>query len=188
MQVSCSIRIANQNNRRDPFANFFNSYNTREEIISSKSLKINVKELPKPKPEGFFGAVGNFKISSEIDKSELKANDAFTLKIKLTGTGNIELIEPFKINYPDDFEVYDPKVSDKIFEGGNKRSIKNFEYLLIPRYKGNYEIPGYQFILHASEESELVVKVLAYAGVIIRAADITQAATAKEQQIIQSER
>ena len=49
--------------------------------------------------------------------------------------------------------------------------------------------PDYQnFELHASEESELVVKVLAYAGVIIRAADITQAATAKEQQIIQSER
>jgi hypothetical protein len=146
MQVSCSIRIANQNNRRDPFANFFNSYNIREEIISSKSLKINVRELPKPKPKGFIGAVGNFKISSEIDKSELKANDAITLKIKLTGTGNIELIEPFKINFPDDFEVYDPKVSDKIFEGGNKRSIKNFEYLLIPRFKGNYEIPTYQFI------------------------------------------
>ena len=118
----------------------------REEIISSKSLKINVRELPKPKPKGFLGAVGNFKISSEIDKSELKANDAITLKIKLTGTGNIELIEPFKINFPDDFEVYDPKVSDKIFEGGNKRSIKNFEYLLIPRFKGNYEIPTYQFI------------------------------------------
>ena len=156
MQVSCSIRIANQNNRRDPFANFFNSYNTREEIISSKSLKINVKELPKPKPEGFFGAVGNFKISSEIDKSELKANDAFTLKIKLTGTGNIELIEPFKINYPDDFEVYDPKVSDKIFEGGNKRSIKNFEYLLIPRFKGNYEIPAYQFIFYNPKTKKYV--------------------------------
>jgi hypothetical protein len=156
MQVSCSIRIANQNNRRDPFANFFNSYNTREEIISSKSLKINVKELPKPKPKGFFGAVGNFKISSEIDKSELKANDAITLKIKLTGTGNIELIEPFKINFPDDFEVYDPKVSDKIFEGGNKRSIKNFEYLLIPRFKGNYEIPAYQFIFYNPKTKKYV--------------------------------
>jgi hypothetical protein len=156
MQVSCRIRIANQNNRRDPFASFFNSYNTREEIISSKSLKINVKELPNPKPKGFFGAVGNFKISSEIDKSELKANDAITLKIKLTGTGNIELIEPFKINYPDDFEVYDPKISDKIFEGGNKRSIKNFEYLLIPRFKGNYEIPAYEFISYNPKTKKYV--------------------------------
>lgn len=44
------------------------------------------------------------------------------------------------------------------------------------------------FELHPSEEHELVVKILSYAGVIIRAADITQAAAAKEQQIIQSER
>lgn len=53
----------------------------------------------------------------------------------------------------------------------------------------NTSAPGYQdFELHASEEPELVVKILAYAGVVIRAADITQAASAKEQQIIQSER
>ena len=146
MQVNCRIRVANQNNRRDPIAIFFNPYSIRKEIISSKSIRINAKELPTPKPKGFLGAVGNFKISSEIDKIELKANDAITLKIKLTGKGNIELIEPFKINFPEDFEVYDPKTSEKIFEGGNKRSIKNFEYLLIPRFKGNYEIPVYQFI------------------------------------------
>jgi hypothetical protein len=146
MQVNCRIRVANQNNRRDPIGIFFNPYSIRKEIISSKSIRINAKELPTPKPNGFLGAVGNFKISSEIDKIELKANDAITLKIKLTGKGNIELIEPFKINFPEDFEVYDPKASEKIFEGGNKRSIKNFEYLLIPRFKGNYEIPVYQFI------------------------------------------
>ena len=53
----------------------------------------------------------------------------------------------------------------------------------------NTTAPGYQnFELHASEEPELVVKILAYAGVVIRAADITQAASVKEQQIIQSER
>lgn len=53
----------------------------------------------------------------------------------------------------------------------------------------NTAAPGYQdFELHPSEEPELVVKILAYAGVVIRAADVTQAAAAKEQQIIQSER
>ena len=44
------------------------------------------------------------------------------------------------------------------------------------------------FELHPSEEAELVVKILAYAGVIIKAADVTQAAAAKDQQITQSER
>jgi hypothetical protein len=53
----------------------------------------------------------------------------------------------------------------------------------------NPSVSGYQnFELHASEEHELVIKILAYAGVIIRAADITQVAAQKDQQITQSER
>ena len=50
----------------EKFANFFNSYNVREEKISSKSVTVNVKELPEPKPKKFNGAVGSFEISSKV--------------------------------------------------------------------------------------------------------------------------
>jgi len=43
------------------------------------------------------------------------------------------------------------------------------------------------FELHESEENEIVAKILTLAGVVVRAADVTQAAMAKEQQINQSE-
>ena len=158
IKVTCSIRITNQRNRRDPFANFFNTYNVREEIISSKKITINVKDLPSPKPNNFSGGVGNFEISSKTDKNELNANDALTYTIKLTGTGNIELIKPFVIDFPKDFEVYDPKITEKIFQGGNKRSIKTFEYLLIPRYKGDYNIPSYNFSFFDTKQKKYVTK------------------------------
>ena len=158
IKVTCSIRITNQRNRRDPFANFFNTYNVREEIISSKKITINVKDLPSPKPSNFSGGVGNFEISSKTDKNELNANDALTYTIKLTGTGNIELIKPFVIDFPKDFEVYDPKITEKIFQGGNKRSIKTFEYLLIPRYKGDYKIPSYNFSFFDTKQKKYVTK------------------------------
>ena len=158
IEVTCSIRITNQRNRRDPFANFFNSYNVREEIISSKAITINVKDLPSPKPNNFLGSVGNFEISSKIDKKEINANDALTYTIKLTGTGNIELIKPFDINFPKDFEVYDPKVTEKIFQGGIKRSIKTFEYLLIPRYEGEYKIPSYDFSFFDTKQKKYISK------------------------------
>ena len=125
---------------------FLISYNVKEELISSKPITINVKELPKPKPKGFLGAVGVLDISAKVNKKELNANDAITYSVKITGTGNIELIDAMKIDFPEDFEVYDPKINDRIFEGGNKRSTKTYEYLLIPRYKGNYEIPTYNFV------------------------------------------
>ena len=158
IKVTCSIRITNQRNRRDPFANFFNTYNVKEEIISSKKITINVKDLPSPKPSNFSGGVGNFEISSKTDKNELNANDALTYTIKLTGTGNIELIKPFVIDFPKDFEVYDPKITEKIFQGGNKRSIKTFEYLLIPRYKGDYKIPSYNFSFFDTKQKKYVTK------------------------------
>ena len=158
IKVTCSIRITNQRNRRDPFANFFNTYNVKEEIISSKKITINVKDLPSPKPSNFSGGVGNFEISSKTDKNELNANDALTYTIKLTGTGNIELIKPFIIDFPKDFEVYDPKITEKIFQGGNKRSIKTFEYLLIPRYKGEYKIPTYNFSFFDTKQKKYVTK------------------------------
>ena len=158
IKVTCSIRITNQRNRRDPFANFFNTYNVKEEIISSKKITINVKDLPGPKPSNFSGGVGNFEISSKTDKNELNANDALTYTIKLTGTGNIELIKPFIIDFPKDFEVYDPKITEKIFQGGNKRSIKTFEYLLIPRYKGEYKIPTYNFSFFDTKQKKYVTK------------------------------
>ena len=158
IKVTCSIRITNQRNRRDPFANFFNTYNVREEIISSKKITINVKDLPSPKPSNFSGGVGNFEISSKTDKKELNANDALTYTIKLTGTGNIELIKPFVIDFPKDFEVYDPKITEKIFQGGNKRSIKTFEYLLIPRYKGDYKIPSYNFSFFDTKQKKYITK------------------------------
>ena len=158
IKVTCSIRITNQRNRRDPFANFFNTYNVKKEIISSKKITINVKDLPSPKPSNFSGGVGNFEISSKTDKNELNANDALTYTIKLTGTGNIELIKPFIIDFPKDFEVYDPKITEKIFQGGNKRSIKTFEYLLIPRYKGQYKIPTYNFSFFDTKQKKYDTK------------------------------
>ena len=158
IEVTCNTRVLNQQNRSRSWPNFGNVYSLKKEFISSRPIVINVSELPNPKPKGFKGAVGEFNISSNIDKIELKANDAITYSIKITGTGNIELIDAMKINFPEDFEVYDPKINDKIIEGGNKRSTKNYEFLLIPRYEGSYEIPSYTFIFFNPKTKKYITK------------------------------
>ena len=148
MQLKCSIRIQNNTRSRDPFASFFGgSFNVQEEIIASKPITINVAELP-PSPSKFKGIVGNMNITSKIDRATVKENDAITYQLSIIGTGNIELIESPEINFPKDFEVYDPKITQKIFEGGRKRSTKTFEYLLIPRFKGEYLIPETNMIIY----------------------------------------
>ena len=133
----------------DPFDSFFNGGSNVIEIkksISTPKIAINVNPLPAGKPADFSGGVGEFNISSSINNKELKTNDAITIKLVISGTGNLKLISNPEIKFPDDFEVYDPKVDNQVRltrEGltGNKV----IEYLAIPRHAGTYKIPGVSF-------------------------------------------
>ena len=133
----------------DPFDAFFNGGNNVIEIkkpITTPKIAINVNPLPAGKPTNFLGGVGEFNISSSINSKELKTNDAITIKLVISGTGNLKLISNPEIKFPDDFEVYDPKVDNQVRltkEGltGNKV----IEYLAIPRHAGTYKIPGASF-------------------------------------------
>ncbi len=158
IELKCNIRTQNKINNHDPFANIFGrNYQVQEELIRSKSITITVTDLPNP-PYNFNGAVGDMSLKSEVDNTSISANDAITYKITITGTGNIELIKPLAIQFPEDFEVYDPKITDKIFEGGRKRSVKTFEYLLIPRYKGEYTIPSANLIIYNPKSKKYKTK------------------------------
>jgi len=148
MEIRTQIRVQNRNNRRDPFDPFsmFNQYSTIEKTISSKPIKIKVEQLPIPKPNYFYEAVGDIKLKTEVNNSIVKANEAINFKVIISGNGNLSLLKPFEIAFPPDFEVYDPKIIDKTFSAKNRTSGKKiFEYLLIPRYEGKFEIPSIKY-------------------------------------------
>ena len=132
----------------DPFDAFFNggSYvNVNKKIVTPKVM-INVKELPAGKPANFSGGVGEFTISSSISTQELKTNDAVTLKLVISGTGNMKLINTPEVGFPQDFEIYDPKVDNKFnLTRSGLAGSKVIEYLAIPRHAGNYTIPPVEF-------------------------------------------
>ena len=85
--------IAQQVASDDPFDAFFNggsNFVSKEKHCHSK-LTINVKALPDGKPANFSGGVGGVTISSSISTKELKTNDAVTIKLVISGTGNLEI-------------------------------------------------------------------------------------------------
>ena len=132
----------------DPLDAFFNggSYvNVKKNIVTPK-LSINVKELPAGKPANFSGGVGEFTVSSSISTQELKTNDAVTLKLVISGTGNMKLINTPEVGFPQDFEIYDPKVDNKFnLTRSGLSGNKVIEYLAIPRHAGTYTIPPVEF-------------------------------------------
>ena len=132
----------------DPFDAFFNGgnyVNINKNIVTPK-LVIDVKELPAGKPTNFSGGVGEFTLSSSISTQELKTNDAVTIKLIISGTGNMKLINTPEVAFPQDFEIYDPKVENKFnLTRNGLAGNKVIEYLAIPRHAGTYTIPPIEF-------------------------------------------
>lgn len=156
MQGSCIARVQNQRKRsnnpfdifNDPFFNdpFFGTARDVKVNVKSEPVKINVKDLPADADGYFKGAVGNFTMQAALDKDQVKANDAINLKIKISGKGNLKLIDAPELKLPTDFETYDPKINDNVSvtENGVTGS-KTFEYLIIPRHEGDYTIDPVHF-------------------------------------------
>ena len=123
------------------FDQFFGQVVEEEHIVKSKPIKIKVLPHPTPKPDGFINAVGQLKMTTEVSANEVKANEAINIKINISGIGNLPLIDNPQINFPKEFEIYDPKITDntKTSNVGVSGS-KEYNYLVIPRYQGDFTI------------------------------------------------
>jgi len=143
MEIECDVRV--QTRRRSIFDSFFDDPffgRTVRQVVDSRPVTIDVLPLPQEgKPANFTGLVGNFNISANIDKQNVKTNEAISLNIKISGRGNVKMIPAPKVELPPDFEKYEPKVSENIDRNENSVSgYKNYEYVLIPRYPGLQKI------------------------------------------------
>lgn len=128
------------------FDEFFGGVENYRKRLLSKPISINIKELPADAPESFIGAVGTYKLDASLDKSKLKTNEAVTVRVKVSGSGNIKLIGTPKVEFPAGFELFDPKVNDNVnTTTSNTSGTKTYEFIAIPRSAGNFEIPAVEF-------------------------------------------
>ena len=139
------LLVQQQVKQRSFFDDFFNSFRTVKATISSKPVTVNVKDIPNA-PADFMGGVGSFSIASDISSEDVTTNDAVTLKVTISGSGNIRLVNTPKLQLPSDFEVYDPKTTDNVSVTNTGVSgTKTIEYLFQPRFEGEYAIPAITF-------------------------------------------
>ena len=142
LEVRCAFQLPSKRKTNDPFDSFFNDpffarTQTTEQEFKSNSLSVTVDPLPGDPPAGFSGAVGRFTFNTTVDSKEVKTGDPITLRLTITGTGNVKLLTPPKPSLPADFEAYEPKISEEITrDGGIIRGKKVAEYLVIPRNAG----------------------------------------------------
>jgi len=139
----------------DPFFDsFFSSVSTVPRKIATQPVTVKVKPLPEPRPADFHGAVGSFSLESAISGTDAKLNDAVTLTVTLKGSGNLSLAGEPVISFPQGIEKYDPKVTVK--STGTASGSKIFEYLLIPRNTGTFEIPPVSYSVFDPKQQKYV--------------------------------
>lgn len=147
--ITFDSQVEIQNTSMDPFDVFFGGGSLTQVVkksIVAPAIDIEVLPLPTPKPANFAGAVGKYTISGQLTPEQVNANDAATLRLTVSGQGNMKLMKAPKVNFPQDFEIYDPKVSDKTTNTslGAKGNVV-YDYIVVPRHGGKFTIAPVEF-------------------------------------------
>ena len=159
VELDCIVRKQTKRHPRNIFEQFFGAGGYEDIVVKlkSKPVKVDVIELPSQnKPKNFTGAVGSYSYKVELDKNRVKANEAINLKISITGKGNVKLVEPLQLNLPESFETYDPKINESIKTVGTVSGSKTFDYLIIPREKGEFVLNELNFSYFDADKKQYV--------------------------------
>lgn len=127
---------------RSPFGSFFYSQPLKRISIATNKIVLTARSLPKTNADDFIGAVGNYKFKATVNKTNPTTDDLIVLKITIDGTGDIKRITTPEFDFPTEFEVYPPKITeDNSLEiNGNIYGKKVIEYLFLPKHPGSFEI------------------------------------------------
>lgn len=146
---------------------FFNRGTAVE--VRSNAVEFTALPLPAGAPPDFTGAVGELALEVQADRSQVKVNDAIELNVRISGKGNLKLIEAPKPAFPSDFEVYEPKVNDRItVSAAGMSGARGFQYTVLPRHDGRYEIEPLSFSYFDTRTS--AYKTLRSAPIVIEVA------------------
>lgn len=153
----CQVQVRMPGGGRTIFDSFFDSYQTLRKRISTQQASITVLPLPSGAPASFGGGVGEFSLSVKLSRDSIKAHEAGSLMVEVSGKGNLNLIEPPTLLLPNDFEKYDVKSEDNFANGASGFSgKKSFEYPFIPRSKGIFKIPPVEYTYYSISQNRYV--------------------------------
>lgn len=185
VSFDAEIEVANQS--ADPFDIFFGG-GSLTQIVSKKirtpKLEVDVRPLPQPRPTNFSGAVGKFSMTGTLSPEQLNANDAAALQLVVSGQGNMKLMKAPVTDFPKDFEVYNPKETDKTNNTANgAKGNVVYDYVVVPRHGGKYAIAPAEFVYFNPEtEKYVTLKTDSFHMAVAKGNVVSSATSASEKE------
>ena len=139
-ELKCQIRQVIRGGR-SMIDQFFGQQQTVTKTIKSPEIFITVNDLPRNHGPHFKGAVGNYRLSTKVSRDTLIVNEAVSIEVKISGNGNLRMIEHPELVFPEEFEVYDPQVTNNFSaQTTGVSGSKTWDFTVIPRYPGVYDL------------------------------------------------
>lgn len=116
-------------------------------VLITNPVEVDVRPLPQVgKPTNFLGTVGQYRIHAQTDRRTIEAGDGFTLRVQVSGTGNIKTVPAPTVPTLPNMAIYDPQITDAIGVVDSKvRGSRTYEYVIIPSKEGDWTIPAIDY-------------------------------------------
>ena len=116
-------------------------------VLITNPVEVDVRPLPKEgKPTNFTGTVGQFRIHAQTDRGTIEAGDGLTLRVQVSGTGNIKTVPAPIIPTLPNMAIYDPQITDAIgIVDSRVQGSRTYEYVIIPSKEGDWTIPAIDY-------------------------------------------
>ena len=154
-ELVCLVNVRVSSGGSSMFDGFFDEYATVRKKVRTKPVEVKVRPLPQGAPDTFAGGVGVFSVTASLTRDDLAAHEAASLIIKVSGRGNISLLETPKVTFPLDMEAYDPKITGSVASNGLS-GVKTYEYPFIPRSAGDFEIGPIKYTYYDIDQHKYV--------------------------------
>ncbi len=116
-------------------------------VLVTDPVEVNVRPLPqKGKPTDFAGTVGQYRIHAQTNQQTIEAGEGFTLRVQVSGTGNIKTVPAPIVPALPNMAIYDPQITDAMSVVDSKiRGSRTYEYVIIPSKEGRWTIPAIDY-------------------------------------------
>jgi tetratricopeptide (TPR) repeat protein len=142
MKLLCYLREATLYDPFDPFSQGFREVPRQ---LTTPAIDIKVDSLPQ-RPGDFSGGVGRFDINGQLSHQQVKENTPITLKVKVSGRGNLNMLKEPLVLFPRGFDTYDTKQTEDFELTANGLSgCVDYEFMAVPQRKGTFTIPPVRF-------------------------------------------
>ena len=140
--TNIELGVVSDNSQR---GGFFRSRTKPVNVLSNK-VEIRVRNLPPSSNPAFANAIGKYSMRASIDSRKVTTDDAITINMEINGNGDPKLVTPPSFINEDEFDIYDPNITQDEWSRDKRTHKKVFEYLVVPKKPGSFLItPEFEY-------------------------------------------